>query len=85
LRTGTWTETKEIKVEYYGEVYNVKVDVTFSAVPDYGADADGNRGVCQKFIDEVVILQVRNDETGEVLDFPISDDLRDIIDNYIFK
>ena len=43
--------------------YEADVEVKMVADNDYGADADGNRGVYHEWIDDVEVLEVR-DENG---------------------
>ncbi len=72
-----WVEYQTIKVSLNDMEYIAKVKVHWSYDPNYGADADGNRGVSQDSIDEVVIEEVV--EIFGALVSPVSNELQKLI------
>lgn len=64
------------EVEYEGSKYDADFDVHTVDCDDYGADADGNRGVSEWIIDEIEITGLARD--GEVIDPKcVSEELKD--------
>lgn len=48
----------DFEFEFGGEIYWANCDVSYHVDPDFGADADGNRGTTRRFIEDVEILRV---------------------------
>lgn len=48
--------------QFNDESYLAECDVEFHTDDNYGADADGNRGVFRLFIDEVTVLSIENED-----------------------
>lgn len=69
-----WSQHKEIKLEDFklksGEIVNVLCSVRFDYERDYnyGADADGNRGIVSDFVVGYEIEGVYDLETGDERD-----------------
>ena len=53
-------EHRVCEITLDGDVKKVECNVCWTIVtdPNYGADADGNRGTCMEFIDEVILTNV---------------------------
>lgn len=62
-----WTQNEELEFEVNGKLYRIDVEVKFVTDPNYGADADGNRGMSMTFLDDWKVLAAE-DEDGNVLD-----------------
>lgn len=59
-------ETVEVIVEYWGEEYECEVEIKSSTDYNYGADADGNRGVPMDFIDSMRCISIFDSEDNEI-------------------
>ena len=67
-----------IEVEFQGEIYLACVNVSFHYEPNWGSDADGNRGLPKLFIDEVEICWAEDSE-GRAVDVEIDSGLEEEI------
>ena len=64
-------KTVEFEIEYDEDnitSYKAEVKVDWYGDPDYGADADGNRGVYREFVEEVKIESLYNETSGKEID-----------------
>jgi hypothetical protein len=60
--------TKELTVELEsGKTFEIEVTATGVYDSNYGADADGNRGMALWFLDEVAFDLPKTDEDGNIL------------------
>lgn len=66
-------------VELDGTEYNCVVDVDFHVDPNYGADADGNRGAPRRFIDDVKLIDVFTNYDNQFKSIDPGDTLRELI------
>jgi len=75
-----WVVTKELEFLYgpNDEEYTANLTITIVSDPNYGADADGNRGVYREDIDDYTINSVA-DENGK--DVEITDEIRSAVDD----
>jgi len=80
LNEGSWSRQETVEFPYGEdeELYTAEVTVYISSDSNYGADADGNRGIYREFIDDIKIDSVTN-ENGEEVE--ITDDIYDIVSN----
>jgi hypothetical protein len=62
-----------IRINVAGREYNCEVDVDVVTDPNYGADADGNRGVSMDFMEEVVFTKIEDAESGDLIE-PIDEE-----------
>lgn len=76
-----WVEYQTIKVLWNDMEYIAKVKVKWYNDPDYGADADGNRGFSRDFIEGITIEEVL-DIFGTLID-PIPEFLEEEINKSI--
>lgn len=88
---GNWTKSLTIsfnRLEGQGEAevekeYEADVEVTIEHDSNYGADADGHRGVPMDFIDEVKVKEVRVMDGSKVIETikeeDVSDELFEVI------
>jgi hypothetical protein len=69
MSSGSWTGSREFTVELKsGKQVTAEVSITFSHDSNYGADADGNRGVPMDFTDDVYVCDTLDkDDEGEEL------------------
>lgn len=72
-----WDKTITVKFMYRGDECEADIIVKMYEDPNYGQDADGNRGVSVDLIDEVVIIESRMCIYGDVL--KVSQELEDLI------
>lgn len=70
----------EIEREYEADVV---VDVSFD--PNYGADADGHRGILRDFIDGVEITELRIIENNRVIKTLVGDDVSEDIYSLVIE
>jgi len=61
-------------VKHNGEFYHYIADASFSRDANYGADADGNRGVEVQFLDRFIVSSVENEQGDNVTEVMIDDD-----------
>ena len=73
------SQTKKLsfKFEYDDKDYETDVTIYFTVDTEYGSDADGNRGIYKKFIDEMVIERLIDSGGNNIID--IQEDLYDYI------
>ena len=71
-----WDKTITVKFNYRGDDCEADVIVKMYEDPNYGADADGNRGVAMDFVDEVIVIEARK-TNGDVLN--LTEQLEDLI------
>jgi len=58
-------ESKEVEFEIDGEMFTADVSYTEVVDSNYGADADGNRGVRMTFIEDIEIERVVDSQGNE--------------------
>lgn len=72
-----------------GKILTVEVTASGYFESDYGADADGNRGVGMWFVDDIEYTLPKVDEKGEVLTDEELDELDEVlneeIDNFTWE
>ena len=73
------------RAEYEGVFFTLEVEVEYHIDSNYGADADGQRGIERTFIDDVKIISISGqiDEYLVVLEFPKTDDFPELIENRV--
>ena len=59
-------KTVEINFQYDGKFYIAECHVSYHT-ENYGEDADGNRGMPRRMIDDVHILSIRDEEAGRLV------------------
>lgn len=74
--TRRWDKTITVKFTYREDECEADVIVKMYEDPNYGADADGNRGVSMDFVDEVIVIEARTIR-GDVLN--LTQELEDLI------
>lgn len=74
--TRRWDKNIKVYFEYRGDKCEADILVKMYEDPNYGADADGNRGVSMDFVDEVVVIEARTIK-GDVLN--LTQELEDLI------
>jgi hypothetical protein len=73
-----WDKIITVKFTYREDECEADVIVKMYNDPNYGADADGNRGMSMDFVDEVIVIEARTLK-GDVLN--ITKELEDIVTN----
>ena len=71
-----WDKTITVKFNYRDDDCEADVIVKMYEDSNYGADADGNRGMPMDFIDEVIVIEARK-VNGDVLN--LTEQLEDLI------
>lgn len=57
-------ESKVIQFEYADRILMADVEITYIHEPNYGADADGNRGTPMTWVDEINVISIWDSDTG---------------------
>ncbi len=66
------------------EFYEANVTVDYDIDQNYGADADGNRGVERLFINEITV-QNCIDSKATLVELPLSENMMDEIWGYVWE
>lgn len=77
----TWMCDANVTVVLDGEILECEVEVEVGADANHGADADGNRGQYQEFIEGFTVKSVENVLTGyEFYKDQVTDELYNLIE-----
>jgi hypothetical protein len=73
---------KSFSVKFEGIEYEGEVEIEMSHDANYGADADGNRGISQWFVDELEVLNCY-DESGMEIEVDEIPGLEKAVEDFI--
>jgi hypothetical protein len=67
MRKQSLVSEVNLVIDYNNRAYAVLADIRYSIDNDYGADADGNRGIQCTFVEEVLLISVLDIKSGEIM------------------
>lgn len=83
--------TRTARIKFQSELkdnepnfFTAEINIDYHVDPNYGADADGNRGVEVLFINEIKVYSCF-DQSSNMVELPLSDKMMDAIWEYCWE
>jgi hypothetical protein len=76
--------SKTVEVDIDGQVFSVTIEASFYMESNYGADADGNRGIEAWFMDDYILTDIQGGNVTESIRSAIEDEISNMIDDIDF-